>query len=73
MYLALRRLGVFAEILIKLRSSPLGVTLCTEPSPSFLPGKDSWRMRIRSKQRRNREVVGERSERRLKALAVMED
>jgi hypothetical protein len=30
-------------------------------------------MRIRSKQRRSREVVGERSERRLKALAVMED
>jgi hypothetical protein len=30
-------------------------------------------MRIRSKQRRSREVEGERSERRLKAIAVMED
>jgi hypothetical protein len=30
-------------------------------------------MRIRSKQRRSREVEDEQSERRLKALAVMED
>jgi len=30
-------------------------------------------MRIRSKQRRRREVEDEQSERRLKALAVMED
>ena len=41
MYLALRRLGVFAKILIKWSFSPLGVALCTEPSPSFPPGKDS--------------------------------
>jgi hypothetical protein len=50
-----------------------GPRVVAEPSPSFPPGKDLWKRGLRSKQRRSREVVGERPERRLKALAVMED
>jgi hypothetical protein len=50
-----------------------GPRVVAEPSPSYPPGKDSWRMKIRSKQRRSKEVEDEQSERRLKALAVMGD
>ena len=48
--------------------------MCTE-SPAKLPARERLmkEMRIRSKQRRSKEVEDEQSERRLKALAVMED